>query len=141
MTVSEVMRQKKSAPHNRQPWTRRTTAAMTLGVSKSRAAVVNDAFTAEIKDAEQRVEKTEAAVDANLQSRPGSAVQFTAPQATIATESHLVVEPVACSNEQKSAVEEWWKCIETLRHSGLAEAADRELENLRENFPEFEASE
>jgi hypothetical protein len=111
------------------------------GVSKSRAAVVNDAFTAEIKDAEQRVEKTQAAVDANLQSRPDSAVEFTTPQATIATESHFVAELIACSNEQKSAVEEWWKCIETLRDSGLAEAADRELENLRENFPEFEASE
>jgi hypothetical protein len=52
-----------------------------------------------------------------------------------------VVEPVACSNEQKSAVEEWWICIETLRKSGLAAAADLELERLREDFPEFEPPE
>ncbi len=141
MTVSEVMRQKKSAAAQSPAVDAPDNSSNDAGVSKSRAAVVNDAFTAEIKDAEQRVEKTEAAVEANLQSRPGSAVQFTAPQATIATESHLVVEPVACSNEQKSAVEEWWKCIETLRKSGLAAAADLELERLREDFPEFEPPE
>jgi len=141
MTVSEVMRQKKSAAAQSAAVDAPDNSSNDAGISKSRAAVVNEAFTAKIKDAEQGVEKTEAAVDANLQSRPGSAVQFTAPQATIATESNLVVEPVACSNEQKSAVEEWWQCIETLRKSGLTEVADRELENLRENFPEFEASE
>jgi hypothetical protein len=47
--------------------------------------------------------------------------------------------PAVCSDEQKSAVDEWWKCIEALRQSGLAETADRELENLRESFPDFEA--
>ncbi len=141
MTVSEVMRQKKSVATQTPAVDVPVNSSNNAGVAKSRAAVVNDAFTAEIKDAEQRVEKTEAAVDANLQSQPDTAVQFTAPQATIATEAHLVVEPVACSNEQKSAVEEWWKCIETLRQSGLAVAADREFENLRENFPDFEAPE
>jgi hypothetical protein len=49
--------------------------------------------------------------------------------------------PAVCNDEQKSTAEEWWECIETLRQSGLAEAADRELEILRENFPDFEAPE
>ncbi len=141
MTVSEVMRQKKSAAAQSPAVDAPDNSSNDAGVSKSRTAVVNDAFTAEIKDAEQTVEKTEAAVDANLQSRPGSAVQFTVPRATIATESHFVVEPVGCSNEQKSAVEEWWQCIEKLRKSGLAAAADLELERLRKDFPEFEPPE
>lgn len=141
MTVSEVMRQKKSVAAQSPAVDVPVNSGDIAGVSKSRAAVVNDAFAAEIKDAEQRVERMEAAVDANLQSQPGTAVQSTAPQATKANEAHLVVEPVACSNEQKSVVDEWWKCIETLRQSGLAAVADLELERLREDFPEFEPPE
>jgi hypothetical protein len=50
-------------------------------------------------------------------------------------------EAPACSNEQKSDVEEWWKCIAALRQAGLAELADLEFENLRGSFPDFEPPE
>jgi len=97
----------------------------------------SNAITVEAGIAEQRVQKVERAIDANLQSRPGTADQFTAPQAAIATESYVLATPAACSNEQKSDVEEWWKCIQSLRQSGLAEVADQELVNFREAFPDF----
>ena len=102
---------------------------------------VSDVFTTEAESAEQRVRKLEAAVDANLPSQPGAAAQFTAPQSTIASENYLVVEPVGCSKEQKSDVEEWWKCVETFRQTGLTEAANREFDNLRKNYPDFEPAE
>ncbi len=100
-------------------------------------ARLSNAFTVETGIAEQRVQEVQAAIDANLQSRPGTADQVTAPQAAIATESHVLATPPACSNEQKSDVEEWWKCIQSLRQSGLAEVADQELVNFREAFPDF----
>jgi hypothetical protein len=100
-------------------------------------AKASDVFTAEAESAEQRVRKLEAAVDANLPSQPGTAAQLPAPQSTIASENYLVVEPVGCSKEQKSDVEEWWKCIETFRQTGLADVADREFSNLRKNYADF----
>jgi hypothetical protein len=50
-------------------------------------------------------------------------------------------EAPACSKEQKSDVEEWWKCIAALRQAGLTELADLEFENLRSSFPDFEPPE
>ncbi len=58
---------------------------------------------------------------------------------SVSAQSLTMDAPAVCSDEQKSAVDEWWKCIEALRQSGLAETADRELEDLRESFPDFEA--
>jgi hypothetical protein len=101
----------------------------------------SDALTAEVESAEERIRKVERAVDANKQAQPARAAQFTAPQAAITTESLLLVAPAACSEEQKSDVEEWWKCIESLRESGLADVVDLELGNLREAFPDFEPPE
>jgi len=140
MTPSEVMRRKKSI----------SAQSLTVDVPvKTRPeaesfaddAVVSDVFTAEVESAEQRVQKIEANPGANQQSQPAAAAKFTESQPAIASQPLSIMNPAACSDEQKSTVEEWWKCIETLRQSGLTEAADRELENLRENFPDFETSE
>ncbi len=100
-----------------------------------------EAFTVEAGIAEQRVQKAEADIDANLQSEARTTVQFTTPLSSIASENQLVVEPTSCSNEQRSDVEEWWKCIETFRRTGLAEAADREYDYLQEKYPAFEPPE
>ena len=104
-------------------------------------ARVSDALASDVERTEERVQKVERALDANMQAQPARAAQITAPQAAIATESFLLAAPAACSDEQKSAVDEWWKCIQLLRESGLAEAADLELGNLRESFPDFEPPE
>lgn len=93
-------------------------------------AEAGDVFTAEAESAEQPIQKLEANVGANLPSQPGTAAQLPAV-------SLSQVAPFACSDEQKSDVEAWWRCIKTLRQSGQAEAADSELENLRRNFPDF----
>lgn len=96
-----------------------------------------DAFAVEAGIAEQRGRNAEAAIDANLQSQRSTAVQFSQPQAAISADSLPRVAPAVCSDQQKADVEEWWKCIESLRQSGLAEAADLEFENLRKNYPDF----
>ena len=139
MTVSEVMRQKKAIAAQAPAVVAPDNSSDKAGVSKSQPAVVNDAFTAEVKNAAQSVERMEATSGATLQSQPSAAAQFSKSQPVVANESLSLVTQNACNDEQKSAVEEWWKCIESLRLSGLAEAADRELQNLRESFPDFEA--
>ena len=93
-------------------------------------AETSEVFTAEAESAEQRVQKLEANVRANLPSQAGTAAQLPAV-------SLSQVAPFACSDEQKSAVEAWWNCVTTLRQSGQVEVADSELENLRKNFPDF----
>jgi len=93
-------------------------------------AETSEVFTAEAESAEQRVRKLEANVRANLPSQTGTA-------ALLPAVSLSQVAPSECSDEQKSDVEAWWKCVITLRQSGQAEAADLELESLRKNFPDF----
>ncbi len=81
---------------------------------------------------------TEAAARIRPQMTP---LEVMRKKKSVSAQSLTMDAPAVCSDEQKSTAEQWWECIEALRQSGLAEAADRELENLRENFPEFEASE
>jgi hypothetical protein len=173
MSVSEVMRQKKSVSAQSMTVDAPDNSSDYAGVSKSQAAVfehiateaapliknqpdlaaanirpepdplqdqalVSDAISAEDTSAEQRVNKLETAAGAYPQTQPAADAQFTKSKPVVAIESFSPVAPNVCSDEQKSAVEEWWKCIETLRQSGLAEAADLELERLHEEFPEFE---
>ncbi len=99
---------------------------------------VSDVFTAEVEKAKQRVQEMEAAAGTTLKPAPNAAAKFARPRPAIALEPLSPEAPFACSDEQKSDVEEWWKCIETLRQSGQAGAADLELEILREIFPDFE---
>ena len=64
-----------------------------------------------------------------------SVVRFAAPQSADAIG---VVSPESeCSDEQRSTPEDWWLCIDRLRRSGQAEAAELELEQLQKSFPDF----
>jgi hypothetical protein len=100
-------------------------------------AGIGDAFTVEAGIVEQHAQKAERSLEADQQSRPGTASQFAAPQAAVAIDANLRATPVACSDEQKAAAEEWWKCIESLRQAGLVEAADEEYSYFRQAFPDF----
>ena len=42
-----------------------------------------------------------------------------------------------CSDEERSTASSWWLCIEELRRAGRDDAADSELQQLQEDFPEF----
>jgi hypothetical protein len=42
-----------------------------------------------------------------------------------------------CSNEQMVQPEKWWQCIQELRESGNDVAAELELANLQESFPQY----
>lgn len=46
--------------------------------------------------------------------------------------------PAECGENQQSAPETWWQCIEALREAGQAAAARREFGELRQRFPGFE---
>ena len=126
-TVSEMKRQKRSV------------SAQSLTVDAP--DISSDGFTTEVERAEQRAQEMEANSGPGLQSEPATAAQFTESQAAFATRPLSMMMPLVCSDEQKSGVDEWWECVETLRQSGLDEAADSELESLRETFPDFEPPE
>ena len=110
------------------------------------SAAASDVFTGEIESAEKRLQEIAATADATLQTvtaAPAAGAQFGQSQAqdSGAMAAFALVAPLQCSDDQKSDVEEWWKCIETLRQSGLAELAASELDSLREEFPEFKPPE
>lgn len=42
-----------------------------------------------------------------------------------------------CSDEQMALPEKWWQCIQELRKAGRGAAAESELANLRESFPQY----
>ena len=46
-----------------------------------------------------------------------------------------------CSDEQKSDVEQWWRCVELLRRAGMSDVAESELESLQQKYPDFVAPE
>lgn len=73
-----------------------------------------DAFVSESRKAAERVQALEATTDASSQGLPAE-----------------------CSEALQSAADTWWQCIESLRDAGQIEAAERELEKLRSEFPAF----
>lgn len=42
-----------------------------------------------------------------------------------------------CSDEQMALPEMWWQCIQELREAGHGAAAESELANLQESFPQY----
>ena len=63
-------------------------------------------------------------------------IQATAARANV---SYLAApdDEVFCDTAARAAVDDWYACIESLREEGLTDAADSELEALRESFPGF----
>jgi hypothetical protein len=69
---------------------------------------------------------------------PASAMEARSFNAAMPLEKKEQAEE--CDEEARSSAETWYTCIEGLRHKGLADAADRELESFQLQFPEFGAS-
>jgi hypothetical protein len=108
--------------------------------------VVSEVFTQEAASAEQLIQEIGSTSGYALQSPTEAAapsVQLRQSQAldTAARVTDVQVTKLQCSQEEKVAPETWWSCIESLRQAGADEFADRELENLRQAFPDFELPE
>ncbi len=86
---------------------------------------VSAAFSAESRKTVERVRNLEADHE-------------TGPPLQAATETYSETLPAECSETQKSVPDEWWQCIASLREAGQAEAAARELQELRSAYPDFE---
>ena len=56
---------------------------------------------------------------------------------SVAEEFAANQETAPACDEQRASPESWFECAESLRETGLEEAADRELEALRIAFPDF----
>lgn len=98
-------------------------------------AAGGDAFYTESRHAGERVQEAGADYDAAALGRSATRTQSPAPRPS--AEALLQATPTACSEQQKSAPDEWWKCIEALREAGQAELARLEAKNLRNAFPDF----
>ena len=94
-----------------------------------------DALYTESQQAGQRVQEAEAGYDAAALTR--SAAEARLPASRPAAEARAQATPTACSEERKSAPDEWWKCIEALRAAGQAEVARMEADELKNAFPDF----
>lgn len=52
-------------------------------------------------------------------------------------ERMLMAEPLLCPADARESAEDWYRCIETKRVASPAEAIEKEIEALRERFPDF----
>lgn len=100
-------------------------------------AVASDVFSTEVENARQRLEEAESASGAYLQPQPGAEAPLAEPFQRAPTLSLYIAEPLRCTDEQRSDLVKWWQCIEELEESGQPRIADRELEYLLAEFPDF----
>lgn len=61
---------------------------------------------------------------------------MTASEASADTVGNAIVRG-DCSDEVRNTASDWWQCIEELRLAGKHDAAESELQQLLEVFPEF----
>lgn len=90
-----------------------------------------DAVASEI----QRVEsETAESLATSTGLLPGAAVTI-----DVGTDDAGVQQPAdtRCSDEQRAQVTRWWPCIEDLEKRGLTQSAERELEALFRQHPQF----
>jgi hypothetical protein len=97
------------------------------GIAAKRAPE-NTPVPAAVDAEDMAVQQREADEPAAAASRARTSLSYFAPPDE---EGH-------CDAEMRAAAENWFACIEALREEGLTDAADSELEALREAFPDFE---
>lgn len=83
-----------------------------------------------------RVREVDATADESLQlSNPGGSSTDAAGNPALPAYAAAAVRH--CSDEQMAQPEKWWQCILELRESGNGNAAESELANLQESFPQY----
>jgi hypothetical protein len=81
-----------------------------------------------LREAEERVD---AAADSYVEDVPASQLRMERASAGLAdTVAH-------CDAEDRRDADSWYRCVLALREQGLEEAADVELDALRDAFPDF----
>ena len=75
---------------------------------------------------------------ARMRQGPNQEADLAAP--SVATGSALLdaAVPARCDDDVRVSPESWFECIEQLEESGFDAAAEQELAELKEAFPEFE---
>jgi hypothetical protein len=100
-------------------------------------AAVGDVFSTEVENTRQRIDEAESASGAYLQPQPGVEAPLAETFERAPTLNLYIAEPLRCTDEQRSELVKWWQCIEELENSGQPKIADRELEYLLTEFPDF----
>lgn len=104
-------------------------------------APVGDVFSTEVESTRRRIDEAESASGAYLQPQPGAEAPLAEPFERAPTLNLYIAEPLRCTDEQRAELVKWWQCIEELEKSGQPKIADRELEYLLTEFPDFIAPE
>jgi len=99
--------------------------------------VLGDVFSSEVETTRQRINEAESASGAYLQPQPGAEAPLAEPFERAPTLNLYIAEPLRCTDEQRAELVKWWQCIEELEKSGQPKIADRELEYLQAEFPDF----
>ena len=106
-------------------------------LAQQEIAAVGDVFSTEVENTRQRIDEAESASGAYLQPQPGAEAPLAEPFERAPTLNLYIAEPLRCTDEQRSELVKWWQCIEELGKSGQPKIADRELEYLLTEFPDF----
>ena len=112
--------------------------AFVLEMSQLRDVATPQVDAATAKDELRRLQKPAKRTDAPLakqMSSPPAAAEPVAGTAAFAEKKEYVEH---CDEDARMAIDSWYECILELRDRELAEAADRELEALLMEFPDFQ---
>ena len=108
-----------------------------LAAAQEDVAVASDVFSTEVESTRQRIDEAESASGAYLQPQPGAEAPSDEAFERAPTLNLYIAEPLRCSDEQRSDLVKWWRCIEELEESGQPQIAERELGYLLAEFPDF----
>lgn len=75
------------------------------------------------------------------QSKSMPSPPTSSPATTAADNPELSLLPASerCNDEERASSGTWWQCVRELEQRGLPEAAERELQALLQNYPQFSA--
>jgi hypothetical protein len=109
-------------------------------VHRAERAVVEEAAAPAMTRAPELLETAatvtdEAAADADGAISPAG--NATASSMAAPAERMLMAAPLLCPADARESAEDWYRCIETNRAVSPAEAIEKEIAALREQFPDF----
>jgi len=100
------------------------------------ASDIGAAFDDVVNEAERQARDAESLAETSMRVVPSSAVPVADAESSPVSDANLG-ENSRCSDEERSTASGWWQCIEELERAGRHDAAESELRQLLENFPDF----
>jgi hypothetical protein len=100
------------------------------------ASDIGGAFDDVLNEASRQARDAESRAEASMRNVPSSSDPLSAAEPSPGSDTNLG-EKSSCSEEERGSASTWWQCIEELERAGQHDAAESELRQLLENFPDF----